>query len=282
MKIFTEGWQDYELIDVGNHEKLERFGTIITIRPEVQAYFSSQLPKSEWEKLAHFRFKETSKNKGVWTPLKNVPTNLSWKISFEKIQLKLALTQFKHVGVFPEQAINWKYITKHLPAGGKFLNLFAYTGAASLVANAGGGNVTHVDAVKQLVNWSKENMELSQLSDIRWIIEDALKFAQKEVKRGNLYDGIIMDPPAFGFGAKGERWILDKKIAELLEVASHLLNKNGFLIVNTYSPKLDLNELRTLANTYFEKDHKEIAELWMKSATNKELYYGNLLRIKRS
>lgn len=281
MKIYTEGWSDYELIDAGHQQKLERFGNIITIRPEVQAYFGSQMDRKEWERLAHFQFIEKSTNKGVWKALKNVPTNLSWQLQFESISLHLELTQFKHVGVFPEQATNWKFISKHLKPEGRFLNLFAYTGAASLVGASVGGKVTHVDAIKQLVNWSKQNMEMSNLTDIRWIIEDALKFAQKEVKRKNQYDGIIMDPPAFGFGAKGERWVLDKKIAELLEVASQLMAPKGFLIVNTYSPKLNLQELTRLANRFFTEDKKQIAELWMKTTTGKELYYGNVLRVQK-
>lgn len=282
MKVFAEGWQDYELIDAGNGKKLERFGDVVTIRPEIQAYFPSVLSSQEWTKKAHFEFLETGKNKGEWKALKHFPLHHKWLVSYYGISVRLELTKFKHVGIFPEQNYNWEYISQHLSFNQTFLNLFAYTGTASLVARKTGATTTHVDAVKQLVTWSKENMELSQLSDIKWVVEDALKFAQREQKRGNKYDGIIMDPPAFGLGAKGEKWILDEKLPLLLETAAALLNHKGFLIVNTYSPKIDGKQLLQLAQKHFSVPTISIQELWMKSTTGKKLYYGNLLRIKKS
>ena len=277
-RTYSHGWADYELIDAGGGKKLERFGKIITIRPEVQAYFQSELSFSEWRKKAHVEFITSKGQKGNWKALRGeLPT--SWPIKFDEIELMLKPTGFKHLGVFPEQSNNWKFIKEQLNPEKSFLNLFAYTGAASLIARSTGAEVTHVDAVRQLVTWSKNNMEQSQLQDIRWIVEDALKFAQRAVKRGNKYDGIIMDPPAFGHGAKGQKWILDQQLSALFEAAAQLLSPTGFLIVNTYSPKVDIETLTTLAKKHFGKRQVEVSELWMQSATEKELYYGNLLRV---
>lgn len=279
VKHYAEAWSDYELIDAGNGKKLERFGSIITIRPEVQAYFPSVLTHHDWIKKAHFEFIETGKNKGQWKALKHFPLDYKWTINYQNLTINLELTQFKHVGIFPEQNTNWDFISQNLSNKGDFLNLFAYTGVASLVAKNSGATTTHVDAVKQLVTWSKTNMESSGLSDIKWVVEDALKFAQKEVKRGHKYDGIIMDPPAFGLGSKGEKWILDEKLPLLLEAASQLLKPEGFLIVNTYSPKINLQKLQELATRYFSTKTRTVEELWMKTTTGKKLYYGNLLRV---
>lgn len=277
-RIYTEFWPDYELIDAGGGKKLERFGEIITIRPELQAYFKSEKPFDEWDKMAHATFVENKGRNGKWKFHKEVsPT---WSIEVLDLKIKLEFTQFKHVGIFPEQFDNWNLLRNSLRSGDKFLNLFAYTGVASLVAKHCGAEVTHVDAVKQLVSWSKENMELSGLQDIRWLVDDALKFAQKEVKRGNSYKGIIMDPPAFGLGAKGEKWILEQRLTELLEAANGILDKDGFLIVNTYSPKITAENLYQLAKKAFPKRKVDVQELWMKTSTDKDLYFGNILRVK--
>lgn len=279
-KIFSKSWEDYELIDAGLGKKLERFGNVITIRPEIQAYFSSAKPYDEWMRMAHFEFVAKDSAKGFWKAHKDLPLNYEWNIHFGKLRIHLELTQFKHLGVFPEQAENWRFIRRSLHSNQKFLNLFAYTGVASLVAREAEAEVIHVDAVKQLLTWAKNNMELSALNDIKWVLEDAVKFAEREVKRGHKYDGIIMDPPAFGYGAKGERWILDKQFPYLLQLASQLLNAHGFLIINTYSPKLEISELKRLSRSIFPASKLNINELWMRSTTGKELYYGNLLRVE--
>lgn len=278
-RIYAEPWDSYSLLDAGGGKKLERFGEIITIRPEVQAYFQSEKPFSEWNKIAHAEFVQSGTKKGKWKKLKDAVPD-QWSIAYEQIKLRLEFTQFKHVGVFPEQAENWRYIKENLQAGQKFLNLFAYTGMASLVAKQCGAEVTHVDAVKQLITWSKANMEASGLSDIRWVLEDALKFAQREVKRGSKYDGIIMDPPAYGIGAKGEKWILEQQLPVLIETVAQLLAPNGFLILNTYSPKVTNDEIQRLAKRYFPKKKIEINELWMNTKTEKDIFTGNLLRVK--
>ena len=279
-KLFTQTWDSYELLDAGGGKKLERFGTVTTIRPELQAYFKSDNTFAEWEKKADCAFIEKSTTKGLWKR-RNTLQNDTWNIVYKDLQFKLELTSFKHVGIFPEQVVNWDFLSANLDPSKTFLNLFAYTGIASVVARNTGAAVTHVDSVKQLIHWAKENMELNQLSDIRWMHEDALTFAQKEVKRGKKYDVILMDPPAFGFGAKGEKWILEQKLPALLETAYQLLSDNGTLILNTYSPKITLQDVVRETTKFFDKRNIEANELWGKTKLGKELFYGNLVRVKK-
>ncbi len=279
IRLYTKGWDDYELIDAGGGKKLERWGEIITIRPEVQAYFKSELLFKEWEEKAHFEFISKGGQSGFWNTLKDdVPEN--WNIQWNKLTFHLELTKFKHLGIFPEQAINWEMIVSKLTPSSKFLNLFAYTGAASLAARSTLAETIHVDSVKQLITWAKTNQELSNLENTKWVHEDALKFAEREVKRGNKYDGIIMDPPAWGIGAKGEKWKLEDKLESLLSLAQSLLNKNGFLILNTYSPTITTKDIDRLSQRYFPKSSIQLFELWMKTTTGKELYYGNGIRVE--
>ena len=278
IRIYTEGWDDYELIDAGGGKKLERWGSIITIRPEVQAYFKSELSFSEWNQRAHFEFISKSAQAGEWKELKK-DTPKFWSISYKSLRFQLELTKFKHVGLFPEQRINWDFISSHLNQDKRFLNLFAYTGAASCVAKKTTSETVHVDSVKQLISWARTNQDLSQLTDIKWVHEDALKFVEREIKRGNKYDGIIMDPPAWGLGAKGEKWKLEDKLESLIVGAKSILNKDGFLVLNTYSPTISIKEIERLAKKLFTNSKTEVKELWMKTTTGKELYYGNLLRV---
>lgn len=277
-RLYTSGWDDYELIDAGGGKKLERWGDVITIRPEVQAYFKSGKSFKEWNELAHWEFIAKGGQSGVWKSLKkNSPRE--WTIKYGRISFNLRLTKFKHVGLFPEQRVNWDFIESRLSLDDKFLNLFAYTGAASCVARYKGAETIHVDSVKQLISWARENMELSKLLNIKWVHEDALKFANREVKRGNLYKGIVMDPPAWGIGAKKEKWKLEEKLDELVSNAAQLLESNGFLVLNTYSPQVELSDLKQQAELYLEDRSYEVKELWMKTTTGKDLYYGNLLRV---
>jgi 23S rRNA (cytosine1962-C5)-methyltransferase len=245
MQILTpKNFTDYELIDVGDFEKLERFGRFITIRPEPQAVWDKSLSNAEWEKRAHVKFIPRSSSSGDWKKLKEMPDQ--WRISYRlgdaqpSITFRLGLTSFKHVGIFPEQASNWDYIFESVKAMSvsqpKVLNLFAYTGGASLAAKAAGADVTHVDSIKQVVTWSKENMDLSNLNNIRWVVEDALKFVKREEKRANKYNGIILDPPAFGHGPNGEKWKLEDDINEMIKSVLSLLDEQEhFLILNAYS-----------------------------------------------
>ncbi|MCH2229057.1 MAG: class I SAM-dependent methyltransferase [Crocinitomicaceae bacterium] len=277
-RLYTAGWDDYELIDAGGGKKLERWGSIITIRPEVQAYFKSGKTFDQWNKMAHWEFISSGGQSGKWKCLKQ-GTPKEWQINYQDLTFNLKLTKFKHVGLFPEQRVNWDFLAKRLKSTDKFLNLFAYTGAASVVAKNNCETVLHIDSVKQLITWAKANMDSSNLEGIKWVHEDALKFAAREVKRKNHYHGIMMDPPAWGIGAKKEKWKLEDKLDELIVQASKIIGRKGFLILNTYSPKIDLRKLEVGGKMNFEKGRTEVRELWMKTSTGKDLYYGNLLRI---
>ncbi len=236
-------WRDYQLIDSGGFEKLERFGPYVLIRPEPQAVWQPSLERPIWDRQAHASFQQLGSHAGKWNLFKEIPEN--WTLAYRgddyRLQFKLALTAFKHVGLFPEQAANWEFIvaqTRALAAAGHaphVLNLFAYTGGASLAARAAGATVTHVDSVKQVVSWARENLERSGLEGVRWIVEDALKFVQREGRRGAKYHGILLDPPAFGHGAKGERWKLEDQIDGLLAACAQLLHPEGFVVLNCYS-----------------------------------------------
>jgi 23S rRNA (cytosine1962-C5)-methyltransferase len=270
-------WPDYELLDAGDGKKLERWGDVITIRPDLQAYFKPGWPYTQWQEMAHWEFEEQSSTQGSWKNIK-AHSPEQWVIAYGKLNFDLKLTQFKHVGLFPEQQANWRFIKEQVCPGQQILNLFAYTGAASLVARACGAEVVHVDSVRQMITWAKNNMERSSLSDIKWVLEDALKFAQREFKRGNKYDGIIMDPPAWGLGAKGEKWILENHLSRLIETAYELMNPKAFLILNTYSPKVALADMAKSAEQTFSAKQMQVKQLWMSTKTGKELFCGNLLQ----
>jgi len=279
-RVYSKSWNDYELLDAGGGKKLERWGKIITIRPEMQAYFHSGLPFTEWREMAHWEFVEDVKGQtGKWKNLKK-DSPKRWVITYKRLKFVLELTKFKHIGLFPEQQSNWEFIDQHLKSEDRFLNLFAYTGAASCVARNIGADTIHVDSAKSVMTWANQNMDESRLLNIRWVHEDALKFIQREEKRGNKFNGIIMDPPAWGIGAKGEKWKLEDKIDELMGAAANVLDQNGFLIMNTYSPTVDVNFISQLSDIYFENREKEIADLYMETKTDKFLYYGNVLRVK--
>jgi 23S rRNA (cytosine1962-C5)-methyltransferase len=276
-RIYSAGWDDYELLDAGDGKKLERWGNIITIRPELQAYFKPGDTAQIWRTLAHWEFIETGKQSGMWQSLKP-DTPKRWTIRYRDLHFQLELTRYKHLGLFPEQRCNWDFISEHLTRDDRFLNLFAYTGAASCIARQTGAETLHVDSVKQLLTWAHSNMENSGLSDIKWVREDALKFVERELKRGKSYHGIQMDPPAWGLGAKGEQWKLEHQLKSLLSSAQGLLSKNGFLVLNTYSPSVSLTDIKRLAHQYFKPTNTLYSELWMKTSKGKELYYGNVLR----
>lgn len=282
MQLLTpQNFKDYELIDVGDFEKLERFGQYISIRPEPQAVWSKSLSNAEWEKRAHVKFIPKSSSSGEWKKLKQMPDQ--WRVSYDvnnsdaAITFRLGLTSFKHVGIFPEQASNWDYIFESVKRSGigqpKILNLFAYTGGASLAAKAAGADVTHVDSIKQVVTWSKENMDLSGLNNIRWVVEDALKFVKREEKRGNKYNGIILDPPAFGHGPNGEKWKLEENINEMITGVLNLLDEKHFLILNAYS--LGFSSL-IIENLLKQKAGKNlnVGELYLQATEGNKLPLG--------
>lgn len=232
-----------------------------------------------------------SDERGDWHRKRNMPDRWIIEYSYKKMNLRmrLGLTSFKHVGIFPEQAANWNFIYDNIEQqiskgiAPKVLNLFAYTGGATLAARAAGADVTHVDSVKQVVTWSRENMENSGLEGVRWIVEDALKFVHREVRRGNRYDGIILDPPAYGRGANGEKWILEENIVEMLECCAKLLNdKHGFLVLNLYSMGLSSTLARTaLRQAFGNTGNEEAGELYFKDRAGKELPLGTFCRFTR-
>ena len=292
IQAFTpQGFADYELIDSGGFLKLERFGQFITIRPEPQAVWDSSLTMPEWEKMAHVRFEPKSSSSGNWVKLKkNIPDQWQIKYAIQSIESKeiafrLGLTSFKHVGIFPEQAVNWEYIAdsvSRMPIQPvRFLNLFAYTGGASLAARAAGAETLHLDSIKQVVNWANENQQLSGLKDIRWVVEDALKFARREVKRGNKYNGIILDPPAFGHGPNGEKWKLEDQINEMVKLVLELLDDQyHFLILNAYSLGFSSLILENLLQSGDKKRKVEIGELYLEDRFSKRLPLGAFGRLR--
>lgn len=265
-----QAWKDYELIDSGGFEKLERFGSYVLARPEPKALWQKSLSEKEWRELAHTRFvtgagfgRSGKEDSGTWQMLKKMPEQ--WHIryrpqgaAFPGFTLRLGLTSFKHVGVFPEQAPNWDFIyartralTEKIPSP-KVLNLFAYTGAASLAARAAGADTTHLDSVRQVVSWARGNMETSGLDNIRWVVEDALKFVKREARRGNLYNGLILDPPAYGHGPDGEKWKLDELLFELLcGCAAILAPRDSFMVLNLYSNGYSANLAGTAVRSAF-------------------------------
>jgi 23S rRNA (cytosine1962-C5)-methyltransferase len=284
--LSPNNWKDYELIDCGDFEKLERFGKYITIRPEPQAVWPKIYSKSDWEKQASVRFVPRSSSNGDWKKLKQMPDQ--WEIKYEvggmndekkELVFRLGLTSFKHVGVFPEQAVNWDTIYNHLLSINKprFLNLFAYTGGASIAAKAAGADVTHVDSIKQVVTWANENMQKSGLDNIRWMVDDALKFVKKEMRRGNKYQGIILDPPAFGHGPNGEKWKLEDNISEMIESVLQILDtEKHLLILNAYSLGFSAlvpeNLLRPFASKH--KSDLSVGELYLNAKSGVKLPLG--------
>lgn len=336
-------WKDYQLIDCGNFEKLERFGKIVMARPEPKAIWDKSLSEDEWNRLMHTRFapgagfgKAGKEDSGTWKRVKRMDDQ--WFINYggygaencadfslrgrqkegrgqsapEKtsevsgkeavaegpsFRLRLGLTSFKHVGVFPEQAPNWEYIYSHTKAlvekakaegrpTPKVLNLFAYTGAASLAAKAAGADVTHLDSVRQVVTWAKGNMENSGLDNIRWVVEDALKFARREAKRGNVYQGIILDPPAYGHGPDGEKWKLDECLNDMLKCVSAILAPtDSFMVLNLYSNGFSavLGETVVRQNFCLKTGFKEIqsGELVLTDSYGKRLPLSIVVRLSR-
>lgn len=230
--LSTPGWNDYELLDSGNGRRLERFGKYILNRPDPQTIWKPALSKSEWEKADAVFEKD-------WHVKNNMPK--SWNINFNDLTLLAKLSPFKHTGIFPEQSINWNFIEQKLESNKtktKLLNLFGYTGISSLIAAKNGAQVTHVDASKPAVTWFRENQKLSQLLDapIRLIVDDALKFTQREIKRGNTYDAVIMDPPVYGHSPEGGVWDFNKDFPTLMENVSKLLSPSPlFVVVNAYA-----------------------------------------------
>lgn len=316
VKLYTpEHWKDYELIDSGGLEKLERYGKYILARPEPQAVWEKHLAASEWEKLSHAVYRRAKgsdptktdiSEKGEWKVKHGMPDRWIINYSFDgmKLKFRLGLTSFGHVGVFPEQAVNWDYIYEiiklavsnrdarskiqnsesgiHHPPF-RVLNLFAYTGGSSLAAKAAGADVVHVDSVRQVIQWAREDMELCGLADIRWVVEDALKFVRREVKRGNRYDGIILDPPAYGRGPEGEKWVLQESVNEMIMLCSRLLQEdNSVFVLSLYSMGFSPLVSESLVKTHFgDILNRESGELYFNDRAGRSLPLGTFARFTR-
>lgn len=235
---YSEFWQDYELIEAAGGERLERWGDIILIRPDPQAIFAAPRTDKRWNS-AHARYIRSKKGGGHWETYKHVPD--VWTIGYRGLKFNLKPMGFKHTGLFPEQAVNWDLmsdIVKRSDRQLKVLNLFGYTGAASLMLAKSGAAVTHVDASKGMVLWGKDNAAASGLTDkpIRWLVDDCIKFVEREIRRGNKYDGIVMDPPSYGRGPNGEVWQLEEKIYPLVELCCKILSDDArFFLINSYT-----------------------------------------------
>ena len=237
----ADNWKDYEVLDTAHGEKLERWGNVLLRRPDPQVIWKKEGNPALWKKADGFYHRSKSGG-GSWEFSKKLPDR--WQISYGKLKFFVRPTGFKHTGLFPEQAVNWDYIGKKISGETRkknVLNLFAYTGGATLAAAAAGADVVHVDASKGMVSWAKENLELSGLRDryVRFIVDDCEKFVAREIKRGHFYDGIIMDPPSYGRGPGGEMWKLEDKIYDLVKLCSNLLSDNPlFFIINSYTTGL--------------------------------------------
>lgn len=238
---YSNDFKDYELLDMSSGEKLEKWGDYILIRPDPQIIWNKKTNEKLWEK-AHARYIRSNKGGGHWEILKKINDN--WKIRYKNLIFNIKPMGFKHTGLFPEQATNWEYminkISKEVKNGReiKVLNLFAYTGGATVACLSAGASVCHVDSSQGMTTWAKENVISSGLKDkpVRYIVDDVIKFIKREVRRGNKYDAIVMDPPSYGRGANGEVWSIEKDFANLIEICSQLLSDNPlFVIVNTYT-----------------------------------------------
>ncbi len=273
INILPAAFNEYQLLDTGNGEKLEAFGTRVLRRPEPQALWPPHWSADQWKTQTQAAYIAKSAHTGDWQLTR--PMLERWEIVYygkaiNRIVFRTALTGFKHVGLFPEQAVNWEYAATVCRQAAKnksfpVLNLFAYTGGLTLACAHAGAQVTHVDAVRQIVQWASENAAQNQLTNIRWIVEDAMAFVRRELRRGNRYHGIALDPPAYGIGTKGERWQIAEKIDELIALIAQLLAPPPhFLIFNAYSLGYSPLILANLIQSHFPAAYLknlEIAEL---------------------
>lgn len=249
-------WTDYELLDTSRGERLERFGNVFLIRPDPQIIWDTPRNHRMW-KNADARYVRSRSGGGAWENYKKVPD--VWKISRKGLTFRLKPMGFKHTGIFPEQAVNWDFAAAKIKEAGReirILNLFAYTGAATLACLRAGASVTHVDASKGMVQWARENAAASELEGrpVRWLVDDCLKFVQREARRGNRYDGIIMDPPSYGRGPGGEVWKLEEQLGPLIDACIPVLSdKPLFFILNSYTTGLSAAVMQYLLGLKLQK-----------------------------
>ncbi len=239
--IISKDWKDYEILDMANGEKLERWGNIILIRPDPQIIWKNKSKPELWKK-ANAHYHRSKSGGGEWEYIKNVPK--SWQIKYKDLTFNLKPMGFKHTGLFPEQAANWDFMINKIQNAKrpiKVLNLFAYTGGATVACSYAGASVCHVDSSKGMTVWAKENVADSGLADrpVRFIIDDVIKFVQREIRRGNKYDAIVMDPPSYGRGANGEVWNIEESLYPLVELCTQILSDRPlFFLINSYTTGL--------------------------------------------
>ncbi len=252
----VSGFDDYELIDTSCGERLERWKDIILIRPDPQIIWNTERTNPLWQN-AHARYHRSSSGGGAWERYKKVPD--VWTVRYKDLQFNLKPMGFKHTGLFPEQAVNWDLMGDMIKSCGrevKVLNLFGYTGAATLACAAAGASVTHVDASKGMVLWAKDNAVASRLADkpIRWLVDDCKKFVLREIRRGNKYDGIVMDPPSYGRGPNGEVWKIEEQLWDLLGICNEILTDDPlFFLLNSYTTGLSPSVMQYMLSTVIGK-----------------------------
>jgi len=254
--ILADEWEEYQLIDCGNGMKMERWGEFTLVRPDPQVIWPRQ-NRLDWKEYDAF-YHRSSSGGGEWNYKRQFPE--SWTVSFKDLTFKIRPTDFKHTGLFPEQAVNWQWSMEKIRSANRpvnVLNLFGYTGGATIAAAKAGASVTHVDAAKGMVQWCKENAELSGLSDapIRYIVDDVIKFVEREIRRGKTYDAIIMDPPSYGRGKKGETWKIEQHLWGLLELCKNVLTDSPlYFLINSYtaglSPTVLANMISDIMSSY--------------------------------
>lgn len=252
----SDNWQDYKLIDASSGERLEQWGDITLIRPDPQIIWNTERKNPLW-KQAHARYSRSSSGGGKWQVYKKIPDR--WTISYGELVFNIKPMGFKHTGVFPEQAVNWDFVTEKIKSSSRqlnILNLFGYTGCATLACMKAGAKVCHVDASKGMVQWARENAASSNIADrpVRWLVDDCIKFVQREQRRGNKYDGIIMDPPSYGRGPGGEVWHLEDQLYSLIQLCDTVLSDNAeFFILNSYTTGLSPAVMQYLLSELLQK-----------------------------
>ncbi|HIU32521.1 MAG TPA: class I SAM-dependent methyltransferase [Candidatus Caccousia avistercoris] len=251
-------WEDYELIDASAGERLERWGDVILIRPDPQIIWNTPREDPRWRQ-AHARYRRSSSGGGAWEQRRKLPA--AWGVRYRELRFQVKPMGFKHTGLFPEQAVNWDFAMEAIRTAGRpvrVLNLFGYTGAATLACAAAGASVCHVDASKGMVAWARENAAASGLADrpIRWLVDDCVKFVQREHRRGNTYDAIIMDPPSYGRGPGGEVWKLEEQLYGLLELCMPILSEQPlFFLLNSYTTGLSPAVMEYMLGIFLQKKY---------------------------
>ena len=255
----ARNWKDYEILDMANGEKLERWGNVYLIRPDPQIIWKEKTFPSKW-KMANARYSRSSSGGGSWNYIKKVPDN--WQIKYKDLTFNIKPMGFKHTGLFPEQAVNWDWMINKIKNANreiKVLNLFAYTGGATVACSYAGASVCHVDSSKGMVTWAKENIVSSGLKDrpVRFIVDDVVKFVNREIRRGNKYDAIIMDPPSYGRGTNGEVWKFEENIGDLVELCTRVLSdKPLFFLINSYTTGISSMVLENMLRLSINKKGK--------------------------